>query len=369
MRTSEDLYQRIRWDSRLDPARFVLGIEARRAAPARVPFTSFVPGGDIPWHRVLYFEADGQIVWDRRAQIDRLDVTSVGRALDGRVLDLPFFEPRHAVRWDGGDWTLAVDAPHPFRRGADVRPRSLRLATFNVLWNRYDEEFIETDRRRPLIVEALRTLDADVIALQEVEPALHEELLAAGWVRARYALTAGPGADDVDRYGLLILSRPTIREVGVHALGPHKAMIAVRVDGPDGPLVVGATHLTSDHTRDGHVHRERELAELRAGFAGRETRAAWLGDFNDGSATLAAEVDLVDAWTIARGPEDQAPTLDPSTNALADVTNGDTPPRRLDRVFVSDGVNVIGARRAFDTPATDDGLFLSDHFAVVVDIA
>lgn len=369
MRTSEDLYQRIRWDVRLDPARFVLGIEARRREPARVPFTSFVPGGDIPWHRVLYFEADGQIVWDRRTQLDRLDATDVGRARDKRYLDLPFFEPRHAVRWDGAEWSPAVDAPHPFR--ADARPdaRSIRVATFNVLWDRYDEGFIETERRRPLIVGALRALDADLIALQEVELPLLDALLDAGWVRARYSVTAGPRADDVDRYGLVILSRLTVREVGLHALGPHKACVAVTADTADGPMVFAATHLTSDHTKEGHVHRARELAELRAGFAGRAERCAWLGDFNDGDPGLAASVDLVDAWTAARGADDQTPTFDPTTNALADISNPDAPPRRLDRVLVSEGVRVLDARVAFDDAATDDGLFLSDHYAVVVDLA
>ena len=65
MRTSEEIYHRVRWDPRFDPARFVLGINQRGAAPKRVPLPTFVPGGDIPWHRVLFIEADGELVWDR----------------------------------------------------------------------------------------------------------------------------------------------------------------------------------------------------------------------------------------------------------------------------------------------------------------
>ena len=60
MRTSEEIYHRVRWDPRFDPARFVLGINVRGAAPKRVPLPNFVPGGDIPWHRVLFVEADGE---------------------------------------------------------------------------------------------------------------------------------------------------------------------------------------------------------------------------------------------------------------------------------------------------------------------
>lgn len=375
MRTSEDLYNRIRWDGRFDPSRFVLGIETRRARtdglplePARVPFADFVPGGDIPWHRVLYIEADRTIVWDRRAQIDRLDAVDAGRARTPRFLDLPFFEPRHALRWDGDDWSPATEPPHPFRADDAPRPSRLRIATWNVLWDKYETEWIETERRRPLIVAALRALRADVIALQEVEQPLLEELLAAGWVRGRYATTAGPRSADVDRFGLVILARSTVREVGLHALGRHKAALAVTIDTAEGPLVVAVTHLTSDHKADAATHRARELAELRAGFAGRAPRYVWLGDFNDGTADLADRVDLLDAWTLVHGDADQTPTFDPGTNPLADLTSSSSLPRRLDRVLVSDGVAVRAALLAGTDAATDDGLFLSDHYGVVVDL-
>lgn len=375
MRTSEDLYNRIRWDGRFDPSRFVLGIESRSARgpredgePARVAFADFVPGGDIPWHRVLYIEADAQIVWDRRAQLDRLDAIDAGRARGPRYLDLPFFEPRHALRWDGEEWSPATDAPHPFRTDAPVSARRLRIATWNVLWDRYETEWIETERRRPLIVAALRALDADVIALQEVEQTLLDELLAAGWVRGRYAITAGPRSADVARFGLVILARPTVREVGLHALGRHKAMLAICVDAKGGPLVVAVTHLTSDHKADAVAIRARELAELRAGFAGRAPRFVWAGDFNDGAAELADSVDMLDAWTLAHGDADQTPTFDPETNPLADITSASSLPRRLDRILVSDGLAVTAAELAGTDAVTDDGLFLSDHYGVVVDL-
>jgi poly(A) polymerase len=62
MRTSDEIYHQVRWDPRFDPARFVLGINRRGAAPERIPMPAFVPGGDIPWHRVLFIEADGELV-------------------------------------------------------------------------------------------------------------------------------------------------------------------------------------------------------------------------------------------------------------------------------------------------------------------
>ncbi|MFO0616922.1 MAG: RNA repair domain-containing protein [Polyangiaceae bacterium] len=368
MRTSEHIYQRIRWDARFDPARFVLGIEARRDAPARVPFADFVPGGEIPWHRVVYIEADRELVWDRRTQIDRLDTSRAGRARAPRLLDMPFFEPRHALRWDGAEWSPAVEELHPFRAASAPEATTLRVATWNVLWDKYETEWIETERRRPLIVAALRALDADVLALQEVEPPLHEELLSAGWVRARYAVTSGSAGSDVERFGLVVLARPAVREVGLHALGPHKAALAITVDTAAGPVVFATTHLTSDHTEGATERRARELAELRAGFAGRASRVIWGGDFNDAAPDLADRVDLLDAWTLARGDADETPTFDPETNGLAEITSSSSVPRRLDRVFVSASLDAVRAELAGTEPATGDGLFLSDHYGLVVDL-
>ncbi|MGW1026411.1 RNA repair domain-containing protein [Streptomyces sp. NPDC002577] len=86
MRTSDEIYHRVRWDPRLDPARFVLGISQRGGAPKRIALTSFVPGGDIPWHRVVFIEADGEVVWDRATGVDRIDVSNAGRVRGPRRL-------------------------------------------------------------------------------------------------------------------------------------------------------------------------------------------------------------------------------------------------------------------------------------------
>ncbi|GGX47395.1 RNA repair domain-containing protein [Streptomyces noursei] len=79
MRTSDEIYHRVCWDPRFDPARFVLGISQRRDAVKRIPLPFFVPGGDIPWHRVMFIEADGEVVWDRTTGVDRIDASGAGR--------------------------------------------------------------------------------------------------------------------------------------------------------------------------------------------------------------------------------------------------------------------------------------------------
>ncbi|MFD0341333.1 poly(A) polymerase [Streptomyces sp. NPDC127117] len=366
MRTSEEIYHRVRWDARFDPARFVMGVAQRGTVPKRVPLPRFTPGGDIPWHRVLFFEADGEVVWDRSSGVDRIDATDAGRIRAPRRLPSPYFISRtpHAFSAPEAAWTpVPEDAPAP----APVAP--LTLLTWNTLWDRYDSDRIDTARRRPLLLDALRAADADVIALQEAEPALLTLLLAAPWVRAGYTFWADPAGRDVADCGLLLLSRVPVHEAGLHALGPHKAVAAVVVDGPDGPLTVAATHLSSDHSADGAARRDAELADLATGLAAVEGDVTLLGDFNDGGDTPQDRLGMADAWSRVHGAGDRTPTFDPSVNPLAAVSSLTGRVSRLDRVLVRPArLRPVSAVLLGDVP-TADGLYVSDHFGVRVELA
>ncbi|MFG6197560.1 poly(A) polymerase [Nonomuraea sp. JJY05] len=399
MRTSEEIYHRIRWDPRFDPSRFVLGVGQRNAAPKRVALPAFTPGGDIPWHRVLFVEADGELVWDRATGLDRVDTCEAGRARDPLRLRPPFFTARTPHAWDpAGGWSATVGhggsrsatghggsgsatghgrfatghggpgpatghgRPGPATGHGRPGHAAPRVLTWNTLWDRYDSDRIDTARRRPLLLAALEEADADVIALQEVEPALLSMLLAAPWVRAGYTLGTDPYGPDVADSGLLLLSRLPVREAARHELGPHKSVAAVAVDTATGVLVVAATHLTSDHSGDGAARRRAELARIAEGLAGVDGDLILLGDFNDGTDTPASALGLRDAWTEAHGP-DQTPTFDPGTNPLAALASLSGRASRLDRILLRGRPRVISATLRGDTP-TPEGLYVSDHYGV-----
>ncbi|MEO3974237.1 RNA repair domain-containing protein [Streptomyces sp. CAU 1734] len=339
MRTSEEIFHRVRWDARFDAARFTLGVAQRGAEPKRVPLVSFVPGGEIPWHRVLFIEADGEVLWDRSAGIDRIDTTGAGRVREARLLCAPFFEPRAVPEGPAGP-----------------SARSPRVLTWNTLWDRYDSDRIDTARRRPLLLEALRTADADVIALQEVEPALLAMVRRAAWVREAY--TVVPGTRDVDQYGLLLLSRLPVREAGLHPLGRHKAVLAVVVETADGPLTLATTHLSSDHSVDGAALREAQLAEIAGGLGG---DVVLMGDFNDPGDLPQRTLGLVDAWTAVHGVADTTPTFDPVRNPLAAVSSLTGRAGRIDRVL-------LRGPRAGRAELRGEGEFISDHYGVLVEL-
>jgi endonuclease/exonuclease/phosphatase family metal-dependent hydrolase/2'-5' RNA ligase/uncharacterized protein (UPF0248 family) len=365
MRTSEQVYHRVRWDPRFDPARFVVGVDVHGTAPKRVPLPAFVPGGDIPWHRVVFVEADGEVVWDRSAGVDRLDGTTAGRVREPRRLRAPFFTARTAYAFDPwSGWCPARAVP-----AGRVDAAGLRVLTWNTLWDRYDGDRIDTARRRPLLLEALERADADVIALQEVEAGLLEMLLRAPWVRDGYAVGTDPTGADVTDSGVLLLSRLPVREAGRHVLGPHKAVAAVTVQTAAGAVVLAVAHLTSDHTVGGAARRQAELARLAEGLAGVDAPVVLLGDLNDGGPGPARVLRMRDAWAEAHGPGDDTPTFDPTVNPLAAVSSLSGRASRLDRVLLrGDELRVEAATRYGDRPATVDGLYVSDHFGVLVDL-
>ncbi|MFF2329950.1 MULTISPECIES: RNA repair domain-containing protein [unclassified Streptomyces] len=380
MRTSEEIYHRVRWDARFDPARFVMGVAQRGTVPKRVPLPRFTPGGDIPWHRVLFFEADGEVVWDRSSGVDRIDATDAGRVRAPRRLPSPYFTSRapHTYSVPDAAWTpvpesvpVPVPAPAPESMPESMPALSgpLTLLTWNTLWDRYDSDRIDTARRRPLLLDVLRAADADVIALQEAEPALLGLLLSAPWVREGYMFWADPAGRDVADCGLLLLSRLPVREAGLHVLGPHKAVAAVVVETAAGPVTVAVTHLSSDHSADGAARRDAELTDLATGLAAVEGDVMLLGDFNDGGSTPQDRLGMPDAWSRVHGADDRTPTFDPSVNPLAAVSSLTGRVSRLDRVLVrSEGLRPVSATLLGDVP-TPDGLYASDHFGVRVELA
>lgn len=70
VRTSKEIYDRIHWDPGYDERWFAIGYHDREAGLVEVPFTRFVPDGEIPWHRVQRFSCGNTVVWDRPTGLD-----------------------------------------------------------------------------------------------------------------------------------------------------------------------------------------------------------------------------------------------------------------------------------------------------------
>jgi len=75
LRTSEDVYNRIKWDPDFDKSEFIIGYEDRFVGIMEAQFSTFkcddvTHEEFVPWHRVQYFKRNDIIVWDRKTRKD-----------------------------------------------------------------------------------------------------------------------------------------------------------------------------------------------------------------------------------------------------------------------------------------------------------
>lgn len=253
----------------------------------------------------------------------------------------------------------------------------MRLATFNILHGRsLADGRVDLDRLR----RAVREIDADVLAMQEVDldqprsemadlTAVAAEAMGAVSHRFVAALAGTPGATWISAtgreqpgtasYGIALLSRCPVSDWQVLRLpripvrfpmylpGPNKwaivreeprAVVVARVDTPSGPLTVANTHLSFVPGWN-----RVQLRRLRRDLAGLPGPRVLMGDLNlrpPGPANLTGYRSLAGAATFPAA----APT------------------HQLDYVLTDDdSISVL----SHETPMTE----LSDHLPLVVEVA
>ncbi len=432
LRTSRQVYDQIRWDPALDERAFTIGYEERFAGLTELPFQEFPNDGTIPWHRVWHVRVGALVVWSRRERVDLLHGTGDTETADTEAVLAAIATVR--AQEDRSDRAQASARRRRRRRGASGRaepepelqalpvygfdrgrarwiprpvdaatrgpaPEALTLVTLNVLFDLYDADRLETARRTPALLRALREAKADVIALQEVTPRLLAVLEDTEWVRRGYVISESSRALDhvskdisedarastVSPYGQLLLSRLPMR-CHVATLRGHKRLIIGELELGGRRVLVPTLHLTSDRAEDAAIAREDELASALAVLdrldradPSRAAACALLGDFNTREGALLARLEkrgFVDLWP-SQYPDDPGMTFDPRVNGLAAITSRTQRPGRLDRVMLRAPTDEAGrawlspvdismcAAEPIDAPALAGlPLYPSDHFGL-----
>ncbi len=274
---------------------------------------------------------------------------------------------------------MTSDDEGPFGRLIET---TVKVMTWNLWWR-----FGPWEERFPAIVETLKRVDPDVIGLQEV--------WADGGGRQIDLLAEALGLHSayeaqLDLDGLLmgnaVLSRwpisgtESVTYSGDGDTGEGRVALRADIDGPRGSLQLFTTHLNwrLDHSgpRQAQV---RELMGFVAASRPRSYPAVVCGDFNadpmsdevrmiTGRAAVPVEnTVLLDAWEVAGsgGKGSTWSTANPYAAA------GLEPDRRIDYVFAGwpragGAGHVVNCEIAADQPI--DGVWPSDHFAVVADL-
>ena len=242
------------------------------------------------------------------------------------------------------------------RPPVDAKP-GIGVATFNI-WHDAGGHW---PARRALLVAALRTADADVIALQEVLEDAKKGLPNQAKTLARDLGYTGvhfvaPEPEDAPkRYGNAVLTRLPVIEVARRRLEPlsdYRTAIRVRVQTTSGPLDIVATHLAWQP--EAAAVRAQQLADLLAWLPTDGTPLVIMGDFN---------APLDDPGLAAMRPPRFASALAPGAAPTTLNPARGHPARVIDHIFVDTAAFAVsGARVIGDTPV--DGEYPSDHFGV-----
>lgn len=261
----------------------------------------------------------------------------------------------------------------------------LRCLTLNI-WG----EQPPLERRMTIIVETLRNLRPDVVALQEVREIggqLPNQAAEIG-ERAGYAHVFAPAISwGGGHEGLAILTREQLGYHDVLEL-PHanpderRILLSGRMDTRFGAVWVHTTHLNyrlhHGRQREDQVMAIDEAVAARAG----EVPQVVMGDFNStpdadeirwlrGLTTLGGRrVFYQDAWEVMH-PGEHGYTWS-KQNTFTERLKWLMPNRRLDYIFVTpmrrDGRGIIHTTRLVYDRADRDGVFASDHFGLQAEV-
>lgn len=267
------------------------------------------------------------------------------------------------------------------------RPSEMRILTFN-LWGRNGA----WADRRSVLIEGFRTLQPDLLALQEVirtdEYDQVSDLLGPDWsiVHQQRRDAEGMGISIASRWPL-----GTVQELDLHVTPrtgdfPCGTLIAeVFVPDPVG-LLLFVNHfpnwqLDFEYERELQaVHAARVIEEharktglhvILGGDLDADPDATsirfWCGRQSLGGMSVCYR----DAWESLH-PREPGQTFTPE-NPLMALANWDWPFRRIDYLFVRCGehggptLKITSCQQIFDEPI--NGVWASDHFGLVADLA
>ena len=253
--------------------------------------------------------------------------------------------------------------------GPDQPPIPVRLVTFNT------HHGVGEDARHdlPRLAKVLASVEADVICLQEVDryfgdrsEDVDQALLLSRALDMQLAW--GPAIDEPGtsgeprQYGNALLSRLPILVSDVHRLpggGEPRSALRTMLELDGATLWVTATHLTTRSPED----RGDQVAALAALHTEPMAAGVLVGDFNAGpeAPELAGLRErFSDAWELARDRDDQAGwRFWQRDEGLTHPAR--SPHRRIDQVWVSEGVTVAAAQVL-------DAYGASDHLPLMVDL-
>eukprot|EP01129_Flabellula_baltica_P007065 TRINITY_DN2712_c0_g1_i2.p1 TRINITY_DN2712_c0_g1~~TRINITY_DN2712_c0_g1_i2.p1 ORF type:complete len:416 (-),score=98.65 TRINITY_DN2712_c0_g1_i2:428-1675(-) len=192
----------------------------------------------------------------------------------------------------------------------NIDVESLKVITWNILFDIYDKELIHTEERYPRILELLSSIDADIIGLEEVTQKFLVMILREKWVQENYYVSESfQYGTTIKPYGQLLLSKIPY-SLHVHRYSEHKKAIVGEYKINSRTLYLPLIHLTSNSGNNRTNQRrayqlgviyDRLCPELDIGYD-TLTDVLIMGDFNISYNVEGEDIvllqDLLDVWKV-----------------------------------------------------------------------
>ena len=361
-----EIYNRIIWDERLNRSAFMAYYTERISGGIREkPLAQWATDGDIPMHRIRYIRCGDITVWDREKHIDLISTGQLppaawkSNATQTEIdIEAPIFNVRPVYKYDTQEWKNSEVSQN-------IKTDKLTVATFNVLFNLYETEKIQTEKRLPAIFQQLRQCEADIIAIQEATPQFVESLLSQNWIR-NYFISDIHDGDTIKPYGNLLISRFPFTLVEHKFFGAKHVLVGTwQINNK--LLHVAVVHLTSSRAENAVEKRAHQLSILLAYLQNQSGDSLIVGDFNmrgNEQEEILTNAGFTDVWHKLH-PYEAGYTFDPDRNSLAALLSLSGKPGRLDRIllrghYIPQSIDLFAC-----TPINaTKGLYPSDHFGV-----
>eukprot|EP01124_Arcella_intermedia_P010636 TRINITY_DN17158_c0_g1_i1.p1 TRINITY_DN17158_c0_g1~~TRINITY_DN17158_c0_g1_i1.p1 ORF type:complete len:389 (-),score=107.35 TRINITY_DN17158_c0_g1_i1:76-1242(-) len=264
---------------------------------------------------------------------------------------------------------------------------SLLVVSQNVLFGPTDgkEDPTYTKHRIPALLKELEKTDADVIALQEVEPPFYRMILEQEWVRKKYFVSDVKGHSCFP-HGNLVLSKHAFESICIHNFKYKncnlKNMLLATFKINNRRVSMGVVHLKAGVDYDMRKGEVEEAIELQQG----EEDLFLIGDFNfrEGGNepiedTPLKEAGYVDIWEALHPDNKNAVTYDIENNVIASIVSKMATERtgrtgksfRYDRMYIkskswqAQSIEMIGKEPIPEiTTFNKKPLFISDHYGL-----
>lgn len=358
--TSQELFNRIKWDNKFNPYRVKIWYQDRfKPDLISAPLTEWKTadiGGDVPWHRVykMTYSSDDNILWDRKERIYNEQVLSINNSLT------PMLKFNRGLdTWD----KLTTWTP-------DTLPDEIKIITFNILFDLYEPEITNLDLRLPLISSYLETQKASIICLQEVVPKSYEYLLQQDWVKDNYYVTDY----NFGKYGQITLTKYLPTSINFLVLNTMKKVVITEFqDVSFHPLQIFNFHLTSTMAKDSLKKRSEQFQKIIDSF-NHDANIMLIGDFNCDEHEIPMDKlsSFIDGWTQIHNKTKNGFTYDTEINPLAKFFSQDKIKQiRIDRIMYlkrPDTTLDISSIEMFGNDSTQTQ-FMSDHSGLTAEFS